>query len=131
MDWPLLATVLAALGFLARVVRWAFLLESSFVAVGGILLGTALSLVTSSLLFCNDDDLQSAGVAFPIPWMVHLSVGAGHGGRVPGRHRLAGPPGGQDQAGAALGSPTSLTGGPRPRRCRGSCRGSGRTRHRR
>jgi putative ABC transport system permease protein len=69
MDWPLLATVLAALGFPARVVRWAFLLESSFVAVGGILLGTALSLVTSSLLFCNDDDLQSAGVAFPIPWM--------------------------------------------------------------
>jgi putative ABC transport system permease protein len=49
--------------------RWAFLLESSFVALEGILLGTALSLVTSSLLFCNDDDLQSSGVAFPIPWM--------------------------------------------------------------
>jgi hypothetical protein len=46
------------------VVPWAFLLESSFVAVGGILLGTALSLVTT---------------AWPAP------------------------PGGQDQAGAALG----------------------------
>jgi hypothetical protein len=29
------------------------------------------------------------------------------------------------------GSLTSPTGGPRPRRCRGSCRGSGRTRHHR
>ena len=67
-DWPLLATVLQALGFLARVVRWAFLLESALVALEGILLGTALSLVTSSLLFCNDH-LQGAGVPFLIPWM--------------------------------------------------------------
>jgi putative ABC transport system permease protein len=61
--------VLRALGFPARVVRRAFLLESSFVALEGILLGTALSIVTSYLLFRNDDDLQSSGVAFPIPWM--------------------------------------------------------------
>ncbi|HZA81047.1 MAG TPA: FtsX-like permease family protein [Actinomycetes bacterium] len=61
--------VLRALGFPARVVRRAFLLESSFVALEGILLGTALSIVTSYLLFRNDDDLQATGSGFPIPWM--------------------------------------------------------------
>ncbi len=61
--------VLRALGFPARVVRRSFLLESSFVALEGILLGTALSIVTSYLLFRNDSDLQASGVPFPIPWM--------------------------------------------------------------
>ena len=61
--------VLRALGFPARVVRRAFLLESSFVALEGILLGTGLSIVTSYLLFRNDDDLQAVGGPFPIPWM--------------------------------------------------------------
>jgi putative ABC transport system permease protein len=60
--------VLRALGFPARVVRRAFLVESSFVALEGILLGAALSIVTSYLLFRNDADLQLAGIAFPIPW---------------------------------------------------------------
>jgi putative ABC transport system permease protein len=69
--------VLRALGFPARVVRRAFLLESSFVACEGILLGTALSLVTSYLLFRNDDDLQGAGTPFPIPWLsISLLVAA-------------------------------------------------------
>jgi putative ABC transport system permease protein len=69
--------VLRALGFPARVVRRAFLLESSFVALEGILLGTALSIVTSYLLFRNDDDLQGSGVPFPIPWMsISLLVAA-------------------------------------------------------
>jgi putative ABC transport system permease protein len=61
--------VLRALGFPARVVRRAFLLESSFVALEGILLGTALSIVTSYLLFRNDDELQATGAGFPIPWL--------------------------------------------------------------
>jgi putative ABC transport system permease protein len=61
--------VLRALGFPARVVRRAFLLESSFVALEGILLGTALSIVTSYLLFRNDSDLQGSGVPFPVPWL--------------------------------------------------------------
>ncbi|HEY6591843.1 MAG TPA: FtsX-like permease family protein, partial [Actinomycetota bacterium] len=69
--------VLRALGFPARVVRRAFLLESSFVALEGILLGTALSLATSYLLFRNDDDLQGAGTSFPIPWLsISLLVAA-------------------------------------------------------
>ena len=91
--------VLRALGFPARVVRRAFLLESSFVALEGILLGTALSIVTSYLLFRNDDDLQGSGVPFPDPLDVHLPAGRRHRRRLPGRHRLAGPPGVQDRAG--------------------------------
>jgi putative ABC transport system permease protein len=65
--------VLRALGVPARVVRRSFLLESGFVALEGILLGTALSIVTSYLLFRNDDDLQAAGGPFPIPWL-HISL---------------------------------------------------------
>jgi putative ABC transport system permease protein len=61
--------VLRALGFPARVVRRAFLIESSFVACEGMLLGTALSIVTSYLLFRNDDDLQGSGAPFPVPWL--------------------------------------------------------------
>ena len=61
--------VLRALGFPARVVRRAFLIESSFVALEGILLGTALSIVTAYLLFRNDDELQAAGGGFPVPWL--------------------------------------------------------------
>src|SRR4029450_2466694 len=120
--------VLRALGVPARVVRRSFLLESGFVALEGILLGTALSIVTSYLLFRNDDDLQAAGGPFPIPWLhisllvaataaaplaapppaPHQPAGGGDRRRLPGRHRLAGPPGGQDQAG----------GGPAERRLR-------------
>jgi putative ABC transport system permease protein len=60
--------VLRALGFQSGTVQRAFLTESSFVALEGILLGTALSLVTSYLLFNNDKDLKSANIGFPIPW---------------------------------------------------------------
>ena len=61
--------VLRALGFQSGTVQRAFLTESSFVALEGILLGTVLSIVTSYLLFSNDKDLQGAGIGFPIPWM--------------------------------------------------------------
>jgi putative ABC transport system permease protein len=61
--------VLRALGFPASTVRRAFLLESSFIALEGILLGAGLAIVTSYLLFKNDDELQAAGGAFPIPWL--------------------------------------------------------------
>jgi putative ABC transport system permease protein len=60
--------VLRALGFPSGTVQRAFLTESSFVALEGILLGTFLSMVTSYLLFSNDKDLQGAGIGFPIPW---------------------------------------------------------------
>jgi putative ABC transport system permease protein len=61
--------VLRALGFQSGTVQRAFLIESSFVALEGILLGAVLSVVTSYLLFSNDKDLKGAGIGFPIPWV--------------------------------------------------------------
>jgi putative ABC transport system permease protein len=46
--------VLRPVRFPATTVQRAFLTESSFVALEGIVLGTALSIVTSHLLFQND-----------------------------------------------------------------------------
>jgi putative ABC transport system permease protein len=60
--------VLRALGFQARTVQRAFLTESSFVALEGILLGTALGVVTTYLLFQNDPSFDNASIGFPIPW---------------------------------------------------------------
>jgi putative ABC transport system permease protein len=69
--------VLRALGFPAKTVQRAFLTESSFVALEGIVLGTALSIVTSYLLFQNDPSFQGTGVGFPIPWLtIAILVGA-------------------------------------------------------
>ncbi|HEV2757586.1 MAG TPA: FtsX-like permease family protein [Actinomycetota bacterium] len=59
--------VLRSLGFLPGMVRRAFLLESGFTAVEGILLGTALALVTASQLVANGDFGQ--GVEFQVPWL--------------------------------------------------------------
>jgi putative ABC transport system permease protein len=60
--------VLRALGFQSSTVQRSFLTESSFVALEGIVLGTALSIVTSYLVFKNDADLQASGIGFPVPW---------------------------------------------------------------
>ena len=60
--------VLRALGFQSHTVQRAFLTESTFVALEGIVLGAALSIVTSYLLFKNDEELNASGVGFPIPW---------------------------------------------------------------
>jgi putative ABC transport system permease protein len=61
--------VLRALGFPATTVQRAFLTESSFVALEGIVLGTALSIITSYLLFENDPSFSGTGIGFPIPWL--------------------------------------------------------------
>jgi putative ABC transport system permease protein len=60
--------VLRALGFQSGTIQRAFLTESTFVALEGIVLGAALSIVTSYLLFKNDEELNASGVGFPIPW---------------------------------------------------------------
>jgi putative ABC transport system permease protein len=60
--------VLRALGFQSATVQRSFLTESSFVALEGIVLGTALSIVTTYLLFKNDPDLGGADFGFPVPW---------------------------------------------------------------
>jgi putative ABC transport system permease protein len=59
--------VLRALGFPAPTIRRAFLTESSFVALEGILLGAALSILTSYLVIRNDDEFDAAG-GFLVPW---------------------------------------------------------------
>jgi putative ABC transport system permease protein len=60
--------VLRALGFHAKTVRRSFLTESSFVALEGILIGTALAIVTSYLLFSNYATFKGTGIGFPVPW---------------------------------------------------------------
>ena len=58
--------VLRALGFVAPKVRIAFLLESGFVALEGIVVGSVLALVTASQLMANGD--FGEGISFTIPW---------------------------------------------------------------
>jgi putative ABC transport system permease protein len=58
--------VLRSLGFVSPKVRVAFLLESGFVALEGIVVGTVLALITASQLFANGD--FGEGISFEIPW---------------------------------------------------------------
>ena len=60
--------VLRALGFQSRTVQRAFLTESLFVTVEGVVLGTGLSIVTTYMLFKNYELFQRAG-GFSIPWL--------------------------------------------------------------
>lgn len=59
--------VLRSLGFVSQRVRRAFLLESGFVALEGILVGSILAIVTSSQLVDNGDFGETA--VFTIPWV--------------------------------------------------------------
>ncbi|HEX3327012.1 MAG TPA: FtsX-like permease family protein [Actinomycetota bacterium] len=58
--------VLRSLGFQSRQVRMAFLLESGFIAIEGILVGTVLALITSKQLVTTGQ--FGKGVVFTIPW---------------------------------------------------------------
>lgn len=58
--------VLRSLGFLPSQVRMAFLLESGFVALEGIVVGAALALVTASQLIASGEFGQDLGLE--IPW---------------------------------------------------------------
>jgi putative ABC transport system permease protein len=60
--------VLRALGFPSRTVQRAFLTESLFVSLEGVVLGTALSIVTTYMLFKNDELFRSTQ-GFSIPWL--------------------------------------------------------------
>jgi putative ABC transport system permease protein len=60
--------MLRSLGFQSAKVRSAFLLESGFVALEGILIGTALSLVTSYQLVAQSNFFGDAKVPFSVPW---------------------------------------------------------------
>jgi putative ABC transport system permease protein len=58
--------VLRSLGFVSSQVGRAFLLESAFIAIEGILIGVALALVTAQQLINNGD--FGEGIEFMIPW---------------------------------------------------------------
>jgi putative ABC transport system permease protein len=66
--------VLRALGFVPRSVRRAFLLESTFVALEGILVGTSLALVTANQMIAQGAVGESA--VFGIPW-IQLTIVCG------------------------------------------------------
>ncbi len=69
--------VLRALGFRARTVRRAFLAESTFIALEGVLVGTVLGVLTTWLLYQNSPAFGSTDVPFPIAWeQIGLTVGA-------------------------------------------------------
>ncbi|MEA2505522.1 MAG: putative transport system permease protein [Actinomycetota bacterium] len=59
--------VLRSLGFQTGQVRMAFLLESGFIAIEGILVGTVLALITSKQLVATGQ--FGKGVVFTIPWV--------------------------------------------------------------
>jgi putative ABC transport system permease protein len=61
--------VLRALGFQSRTVRRSFMIESTFVAVEGVVIGTALGIVTTWLLYRNSAAFGSISGPYPIAWM--------------------------------------------------------------
>jgi len=60
--------LLRALGALASVARWALLAESGLVALGGVLIGAALALVTSYGLVACSSAFGDGDAAFAVPW---------------------------------------------------------------
>ncbi|MEU6944403.1 FtsX-like permease family protein [Streptomyces sp. NPDC046316] len=60
--------ILRALGFRARTVQRSFLLESSFVAVEGIVLGSLLGVLTTWLMYSNSAAFEGLEGGFPVEW---------------------------------------------------------------
>jgi len=68
--------VLRALGFRARTVRRAFLAESTFIAMEGVVVGTVLGVLTTYLLYRNSPAFGSIDAAFPVAWgQIAITVG--------------------------------------------------------
>ncbi len=71
--------MLRALGFQRQMVGWSFVLESSFVALLGITLGTGLALIPAYHMI-NDLALEVPGLKFQIPWdSIVVVVGLAYG----------------------------------------------------
>ncbi len=66
--------MLRALGFPAGVVRRAFLLESTYIAVQGVVIGVAVGLVTAHQILSGDGLLTGEPLPFSVPWLVLLVV---------------------------------------------------------
>ena len=60
--------MLRAMGLTAEDVRAAFLVEATFVAVGGLVLGVLLGLVTSYSLLDHSSVFEGAHLTFTVPW---------------------------------------------------------------
>lgn len=60
--------ILRALGFKARTVQRSFLLESAFIAVEGIVLGSLLGVLTTWLMHRNSAAFEGLEGGFPIEW---------------------------------------------------------------
>jgi putative ABC transport system permease protein len=60
--------VLRALGFRARTIELSFLLESSLIALEGIVIGATLGLLTTWLLYQNSAAFSGLDAAFPVLW---------------------------------------------------------------
>jgi putative ABC transport system permease protein len=65
--------MLRALGFQREMVSWVFLIESSFVALLGIILGIGLALIPASQMI-NDMAAELPGISFQVPWKEILIV---------------------------------------------------------
>ena len=63
-----------AIGYTRRMIVANFALESSFVAVLGILIGSILGIITGYALW--DSGFNTMGIGFVIPWESILVVGA-------------------------------------------------------
>jgi putative ABC transport system permease protein len=68
--------VLRALGVQARTVRRAFLAESTFIAMEGVVIGTVLGVLTTWLLYRNSPAFETIDAAFPVAWAdITITVG--------------------------------------------------------
>lgn len=60
--------MLRAMGFSGKLVRQAFMVEASFLAVQGIVLGTVLALVTSYNMLTNSSTFGGDSISFKVPY---------------------------------------------------------------
>ena len=67
--------MLRAMGFASTVVRRSFMVEASFIAVQGILIGGALGLVTGYSVVSRSSAFGGEPVPFTIPWVALLAAG--------------------------------------------------------
>lgn len=68
--------VLRALGVKARTVRRAMMIESTFVALEGVVVGSLLGVLTTWLLYANSPAFEGVDVRYPIAW-AEISVTVG------------------------------------------------------
>ncbi|MFL6138725.1 MAG: ABC transporter permease [Frankiaceae bacterium] len=68
--------ILRALGFRSRTIERAFLMESGFVALEGILLGSALGILTTWLMYQKSAAFEGTRSGYPIMWGTVAVMGA-------------------------------------------------------